>query len=203
MEDYRKHGTLEYPAGTPESFDRLAEFFDDIRGDAHQLQMGLVERLFPEISNRIDKYWLGVKQLEEASPVSQSVLNASVDRYLANLERMRDLVTAGGGRFVGVFQPLAGLHSHVERTFAADSDAKRRFHDAFIQKDLHHLEFDDLSAVFDRYYAAVPVLEHDIGKDTVFVDNAHLYDPGNSILARELWRIVCAGASPGMGAACR
>ena len=43
-----------------------------------------------------------------------------------------------------------------------------------------------LADVFDRYYATVPVMTRDITDATIFVDEVHLYDPGNEIVAREL-----------------
>ena len=63
-----------------------------------------------------------------------------------------------------------------------------RFHAAVMARYTHDFEFHDLGNVFDRYFATVPVMDRDITDETVFVDEVHLYDPGNEIVARHLSR---------------
>ena len=52
------------------------------------------------------------------------------------------------------------------------------------------LAFHDLGDVFDQYYAAIPIMNPDIAAETVFIDQVHLYDPGNEVIARHLLGII-------------
>lgn len=192
-----------YPAGTPESFDRLAAFFDDIRGEPLRRLQTPFGRLFPQITRR-----LAASRHDEGGetspglPLSDGTVAAGVARHLANLRLMRTLVTAEGGRFLAVFQPVRGLHADGRAADARWSDALRRFHDALLREDLRGLDFHDFSALFDRHFASVPEAGGEIDESTLFVDEVHLYDPGNAIVARELWSIVCgvpAGQSENCG----
>jgi hypothetical protein len=199
MERYEKGGRLQYPPGTPESFDRLAEFFDDIRGDAQfSPSTPFLRRLFPQLGELIDQYLPQSGGLQEAQvPVSASSVNATVTRYLANLARMRDLVTANEGRFVAIFQPMRNLHRHVDPALLGPGDAHQRFRDEVVRR-VSKVEFYDLSSLFDRYFETVPVLAAgaDLADDTIFVDEVHLHDPGNAIVARELWRLIKSQEPP-------
>jgi hypothetical protein len=106
---------------------------------------------------------------------------------------MRALVTADGGRFLAVFQPVRGLHADGKASDSGWSAAIRRFHDSLLQKDLSRIEFHDFSSLFDRHFRNLRVAGGEIDDETIFVDEVHLYDPGNAIVARELWSIACVG----------
>ena len=182
-----------YPVGTPEYFDTLSALVDDRGlGDLGRDGRRLLEDLFPELAGRIDARFGRVQVVGGASTLPrlpEITLQAGAARYVSNLARMRDMTTAAGARFIAVFQPVARLHRHFEskRPFEEDDDAViNRFHAAVMAKYARDFEFHDLGNVFDEYFATVPVKDLDITDETVFVDEVHLYDPGNEIVARHL-----------------
>jgi hypothetical protein len=190
MNGYHQTGH-DYPAGTPDSFETLSAIVQD--GNTPRLADGgeLMAKLFPELAARIDAR-LNRGDRDDgagagASRLPEGALRAGAARYLSSLARMRDLATAGGARFIAVFQPVAPLHRNLgsARPFADDVEMER-FHQAVIAGYASDFEFHDLGKVFDEYYAVVPVMNTDITDETVFVDEVHLYDPGNEIVARRL-----------------
>jgi len=189
-----------YPVGTPEYFDTLSDLVDDrSRGGVGKDGRQLLEDLFPELAARIDARFSRAHLVGSAgglAPLPESTLQAGAARYLSNLARMRDLTTAGGARFVAVFQPVAQLHRHFGsvRPFENEDDVViDRFHKAVMASYAHDFEFHDLGNVFDQYFATVPVKDRDITDETVFVDEVHLYDPGNEIVARHLSGLLKKG----------
>lgn len=195
----RRFGST-YPPGTPENFDLLADQVDDLNGRPKgpaRSPAYWFERLFPEVSARINRLVLpaifGPPTPEQEPPLSPEVLESGIDRYIDNQRRMRDLVLAGGGRFMWVYQPVRDLHANVDPASVNALSVHHRFHKAVLRRDLSGLEFHDFAALFDRFYARVPTLDGVPTQETTFVDDVHLYDPGNAIVARELWRVICAG----------
>jgi len=181
---------LAYPAGTPESF-------DDLEVMAESASRGLrltPAALLPELMHRWDKYrtaWFG----EEVAPAADPArFDAAADRYLANLEQMAALTRSAGGRFVAVFQPVAGLHTQVPATPSRLVEARAGFHERVMTTPRTSFELHDLSAVFDPYFAAVPVARDPAGEvlspDSVFFDSVHLQDRGNEIVAAHLLRLI-------------
>jgi hypothetical protein len=47
-----------------------------------------------------------------------------------------------------------------------------------------------MAALFDAYYANVPRLVDEIADSTIFIDEAHLSDLGNRIVAENLIRMI-------------
>ena len=117
--------------------------------------------------------------------MSQMAVDASAQRHLSSLLRMRDLVVSGGGRFVDVFQPIMQPDRNVKSRVSSQTNIPR-FHDALLRMDLRGLDFHDLSSVFDRHYDSIPVRRGDVNDDTIFVDEVHLFDRGNAIVAEEI-----------------
>lgn len=127
-----------------------------------------------------------------------SALRDGASRYLSNLLLVRDVTAARGARFVAVFQPVLHLHRHLKAGLPGPTFAVDGFHRTVMSQysripESDKFEFHDLGSVFDQYYTEVPVLTRDITEETVFTDEAHLYDPGNEIVARELMRLLDGG----------
>jgi hypothetical protein len=186
--DYQEGG-LNYPAGTPENFEALSAMVHRKRGVRAFAEegRGLLADLFHEVSVRIEaRFSRSHLEDDPASPaLTEARLRAAVARYLSNLARMRDLTTAAGARFVAVFQPVAELHRNLATRPSDDGDMER-FHQAAMAGYAHDFEFHDLANIFDEHFTVVPVVDRDISDETVFVDEVHLYDPGNEIVARRL-----------------
>lgn len=200
-EDYFKRGVA-YPAGSPDSFDVLSAFVDGrdlsplvdhggLRGGRWSAS-GRLEYLFPELTRRIaPRIGRAARRPDGATTraprLPEGTLQAAVERYLSNLARMRDLTAAGGARFIAVFQPVAQLHRHFRSPPPfAEFQTVDRFHEAVMASAAHDFEFHDLGSLFDEHYGDIPVKGRDITDETVFVDQVHLYDPGNEIVARTL-----------------
>lgn len=173
-------GTL-YPPGTPSNFDVLEQA---VQGGWRWR----VPPLFPELRRRILP---GTIRRQQAAPPRQ-VVAAAATRYRTNLRRMATSSRARGARFMAVFQPVASLHRNLAppATPFAQEHEVAMFHDAVTAEPFGPVEFHDFSAVFDRHFTAIPVAAADIADDTVFVDNVHLFDPGNELVARELLSLI-------------
>jgi len=107
---------------------------------------------------------------------------------------MAALTQSAGGRFVAVFQPVAGLHQRVPVTPIRLAEARPAFHSKVMASRPSTLELHDLSAVFDPYFAAVPPARDSAGEvlspESVFFDSVHLHDRGNEIVAAHLLRLL-------------
>jgi hypothetical protein len=175
---------VKYPAGTPENFDQLEQMVDYARHPWKRIQM---RNLFPELANRIDKYHASGAG---PPPLDRAIITAAARAYVGNLSRMAAVSRDAGARFVAVFQPIAGLHQHVA---AGDVDP-RDFADtaAFLADALSarraDLELVDLSTIFDDELAVVPVYKDVLTDQTIFVDEVHVTDRGNEMIARRLLR---------------
>ena len=202
--DYSENGMASYAIGAPDSFHRLVTLVDDIRANFGKLTaISWLETMFPEVTKGIKRRLKQAARSARARDgsegpalISENVLHAAAAKYLSNLKRMHNLAAAEGTRFIAVFQPVSRLHQHVDPKFEPNEeerDAVERFHKAVMEKYAHDFEFHDLAKVFDQYYAAVPVIKQDLTDETVFVDQVHLYDPGNEIIARHLSRLIRSG----------
>ncbi len=177
--------------GIPEDFGTLAALIDRRESEpARRAVAFLATYLFPELKAHFDGRFRREAR-DGPDPLSESALQAGVARYLSNLTRMNDLATAGGARFIAIFQPVAQLHRHlgpgppIERFPVIE-----RFHRAVMARLPHDLEFHDFGDVLDQHYAAIPIMNPDITDETVFVDDVHLYDPGNEVVARHLAALI-------------
>jgi hypothetical protein len=181
----------DYSAGMPEEFEALDALVDD--GGSLSVKRAIVSlagHLLPELHQRI-RDALDDRDARRAGPVSDASLRTGVARYLANLTRMSELATAEGARFVAVFQPVAQLHRHLGSGPAFEPvPVVERFHREVVAQLPRHVEFHDLGDVFDQHYAAIPVMNPDITDKTIFVDQVHLYDPGNEIVARHIAGLI-------------
>lgn len=177
--------TIKYPAGTPENFDRLERLVDLARRPWARVTW---RGLFPEISHRIDKY----RGVEEARrpPLDPPIIDAAARVYVGNLSRMAAVSRDAGARFIAVFQPIAGLHRHVaaEHFDPRDVADATAFHRAALAHKRDDLELWDFAAMFDDELEAVPVDQDDLTDQTIFVDEVHVTDRGNEMIARRMLR---------------
>jgi hypothetical protein len=191
--DYFGRDAAGYDAGLPEEFNDMAAYFDD-RGAMRPQRAAatLAGDLFPELAQRYDDRFgsMARKDQQRSQPLPDTVMQQGAARYIANQVRMRDLVVAQGGRFVATFQPVAQLHRHLAANTIEPFDVIDRFHRAVTSRLPRDLDFHDLGDAFDRDYAVIPVVQPDITKSTVFIDQVHLYDPGNESIARHLADII-------------
>ncbi len=130
----------------------------------------------------------GARQTCRGSPTAR--LQAGAARYLSNLARMRDLTTAGRRpvhRRLPAGCPAASA-------FRVEASVRGRRSDCSISRGRHgeihaRLRVSRLGECL-RPGTTRPYLSWigDITDETVFVDEVHLYDPGNEIVARHLSR---------------
>lgn len=176
-----------YPAGTPESFDELETLIDEARRPWSRVTW---PRLFPEITNRIEKYTAAADD-GPGAPMDPVLVAAAARRYAGNLAAMAALSRDAGARFIAVFQPVAGLHHHL--TPPADASTVldvAAFRDAAIAALPSGVALQDFSSILDADFASVPIADPDLRDDTLFVDDAHLTDRGNAAVARHLLALI-------------
>jgi lysophospholipase L1-like esterase len=170
--------------GVPGEFDLLAEMAD--RTTPRTLLTGLREALLPALTVR----WR--MQHEDGGPVTAGEMHRAAARYVIHLARMRDLVVASGGRFAAVFQPMAQLHRRLDVPFEGVRQLEA-FHDAAVTAARAvpgGLEYHDFGRLFDGLLPVVHVNEGELTPDTVFVDDVHLHDRGNALVAEALWKVL-------------
>jgi hypothetical protein len=186
---YSPRTGLAYPPGTPESFDDLERWVDDIRADRWLIRL---PPLFPELRHRFDKF-MAVDQSGDG-PIPDEGVAAAARQYRINQQRMSTIASAAGARFISVFQPVASMHRNVPPQFREGDEGEqgRRFYRFFKDAGPVEYEFHDLSNFFDSRFALVPAGEPTGPEQPIFVDDVHLYDRGNEIVARQLWALVQA-----------
>jgi lysophospholipase L1-like esterase len=182
-----EHPERRYPAATPENFGRLESIIEDAQ---HAWPRLTWRRVFPEIANRIDKY---TSRDDVSPPMPPAVIAGAAQQYVENLTQIAALSHAAGARFISIFQPIAGLHHHV----SPDAYDPRDFVDAAAFRDAAlalpaTFERRDFSSMFDELFASVPVLGDDLTAETIFVDEVHLSDRGNELMARRLEPLLAA-----------
>lgn len=197
LEHFWRRG-LDYPAGTPESFDELFALVGDIRaGYVHVPRKPIWEGLFPRVSNGIQRRLFPKprgKSGESSNPITEplpdSLISAGVRRYLSNLFCMQAISEASGGRFIGVFQPVGEFHSNAPECKKNRHPQFMEFKRSVLEKATTLHEYLDFSTIFESYPGKAPWLgegiHQDLGDEVIFVDSFHLYDRGNRIVAQEI-----------------
>jgi hypothetical protein len=190
-----------YPIGTPSNFDVLDGI---VRDSQRPAATSVLRRLFPALTVRIDRWRArrdrpGTKGTSDGGLVPESTVREGAARYLKNEARMRDMVAARGARFAAVFQPVSQLHQHVPPGSLRDNfQVIAPFHRAVWAQYAGEFELYDESDAFDREFTSVPVITKDLTASTIFMDEVHLNDPGNEIMARhlvQLLRLRCRGSA--------
>lgn len=182
--------------GVPADFDRLDALVSARTPLERLRQAG--EALLPSLTTDAR---MRAERAERAArgPVRAEDLRKGAARYVRNLTVMRDLVVATGGRFLAVFQPMAQLHRKLDVPMdgVPGLDA---FHAGVLAEVPAGLDFHDFARLFDRLLPVVHINEGELTPDTVFVDDVHVHDRGNELLAREIWKAVeTAGRAEGAG----
>ncbi|HYB94439.1 MAG TPA: hypothetical protein VEC39_05675 [Vicinamibacterales bacterium] len=175
-----------YAAGTPEHFADLELIVArDDEGFTWQ-----VPSLFPEIRQRVER-WSG-RSSGEPDTADPATINAAAYRYRENHRTMSVLARGLGARFVSVFQPVANLHRHAIATRSRPLIA------AFHHRLRGHADYEsaDFSAIFDRDFTHVAIAGTDLSADAIFVDDVHLTDRGNDLVARYLAQRLGLGTHP-------
>ena len=188
--DHEEQGGGLLTVGAAENFLQLRAVVDDIRAEA-----STGYELFPQLRRLLGRRdGDAPATAPHMANITEDVLQAAAAQYLNNLDRMHDMTTAIGGRFVAVFQPISGLHRGVPRDFEPwtwQNDAPRRFHGAVVAERDPILEFYDLAAVFDTYFDDVPVLlPGESNAEPIFLDGVHISDRGNRLVAQHLVELL-------------
>jgi hypothetical protein len=179
---------LNFPPGTPENFEEFQALIEDMHGRRRRVSLG--ERLFPRITRGLRKRAL--RRIPVDPAVREARTRDGVAAYARNLELMRTLVAADGGRFVGIFQPIRSLHAGVPDSHRRERrlPTYRRFHELAVGPERPAVEYYDFATLFDGLYAQVPSIRvadgEDVDDQTVFVDDVHLFDVGNELVARSI-----------------
>jgi hypothetical protein len=184
---------LTYPPGTPDSFKDLEMWVDDIRSDRWLFRP---PKLFPEIRHRLEKYLGTMAQDEEGEAIEEETFADAARHYLANQRRMALVTRTFGGRFISVFQPIASLHRNVPPLFREGGEQSSRFHRMVTAATDRSYEFHDLAMFFDGKFTSIPAGEPAGVEQPIFVDDVHLFDRGNEMVARQLLEAVRATPTP-------
>lgn len=191
---YWKKG-LNYPAGTPESFDKLYALVGDIRGHRKSESVRpLFGRLFPRLSKAVGarlRHQPETRQKTSLAGLPDALIRATTDRYLSNLEHMQAMTQASGARFISVFHPIGRLHANVPANLRSDPAAPakytRMFRDQVFSTPTTLVEHLDYSTFFEKLGGTLPWLDQpgypDLSPDVVFIDGFHLNDIGNRMVA--------------------
>lgn len=182
-----------FPPGVPESFERLYAMVGDIRSrqSPKRSKRSLFERLLPRT-----REWLkeshGKKDQDIDRPYPPEVTDSIARRYLESLGSMAAFLRGAGIRHLTFFQPIRALH---ERLPSWTPRPRRQGMAAFREKvfaGAGDLPLHDLSRLFDSRYQEVPCFSEESGDDMtdamIFLDNVHLTDLGNRIVAEEIIR---------------
>jgi hypothetical protein len=188
---HHRKGLTTYPFGTPNNFEDLVALLHESRRNG---VVRALEYLLPELTRRLIQRVHPERDDAGWAWLAENVVQEGAAKYLSNLLRMRNLAAAEGARFIAVFQPVAPLHRQVDPAFESNERGLfERFHKAVMKQYARNFEFHDFAKVFDQYYARVPVMRRDVTDETVFIDEVHLYDPGNAIIARHLHKLIRSG----------
>ncbi len=183
-----------FPAGTPESFDRLYNTFDDLRGPFLNPPTWY-ERLLPALTKRLQTRLTPIPTPQEAP---EEAAKRGAQRYAQNLSVMHRAAQGHNAAFLGVFQPILSQHTHIDPALATDprpgfTDFIGSFHNTVKTSLSATLPFVDYNQFFDAYYDKIPVFTPGQGPDLdqhVFVDLVHFYEPGNRLIAGALWNEI-------------
>ncbi|MCC6355455.1 MAG: SGNH/GDSL hydrolase family protein [Verrucomicrobiae bacterium] len=181
-----------FPPGVPESFEKLYAMVGDIRSrNPRRSRQGLFERFLPRT-----REWLQGSRAEKDEDIDRAyppeVTAAIARRYLDCLDSMAAFLRGAGIRHLAFFQPVRALH---ERLPTRVPRPRRQGMAAFrgeVFAGAGDLPLHDLSRLFDARYEEVPCFSEESGDDMtdamIFLDNVHLTDLGNRIVAEEIIR---------------
>jgi len=202
--------------GVSENFAKLYNVVDDINKGIQSPKA--TEPIYKRALPRVSK-WIGSKLPQRASGGSQAGaentlgvwgerqekgIRLAVERYIANHEIVARLCQSNGTRYIGIFAPIRSLHRNVR-----DADKRSgialdprwgekvipKFHQQTIDSLPAGIEYYDMGSFFDSKYDTIPVYQRGTpGPDKhIFIDEVHLFDPGNKLVAEQIWQWVKQG----------
>jgi lysophospholipase L1-like esterase len=201
--NYKYHqDKMQFPPGTPDSYDDLAHEVDDIRArsQAPLIRVNfsrLYNLTFPRVRTRLSQALgqnnAGTKRVEALRPIDPETVDHDAASYLWNVENMTRLASARGTKVIVFWQAISMLHriaTAEERRELGEEGEQfqeylQRFHRYVIENQDNDLQFFDLSNVFDRYPDKTRLTD-------LFKDKVHLTDRGNRILANEILSRISA-----------
>jgi hypothetical protein len=172
------------PPGTPEAFPALEALLARRQSPWRRV---LDEPWFPELALRLRGR---DEEPAETPAVPAPRLAEAASRYARNHLRMAAVARSVGARFIAAFQPLATLHHNIDPRLKDADTAAAAFFDLAREQLGADVTPLDMTRVFDEHFSTIPVGVPTIEDDTIFVDNGHLYDRGNEIVAQHLWKAV-------------
>jgi hypothetical protein len=205
--DYvNRHQDRPFPPGTPESYDQLALWVDDIRARSDpQLITFHLSRLydltFPRtrdaVNNALSKTTIAFNHGASIGRITPEEIAADSASYLWNISNMSHLATAYSTRLVVFWQPCFALHrtatiadkEKLDGSYAVNSEYFGRFHQYAVEHRDRDLQFHDLGDVFDQYSDKTAL-------SAWFNDDVHLTDEGNRIAAGHIWNRISSPVAP-------
>lgn len=192
-----RHDERLFPPGTPESYDSLAEWVDDIRAEpdapfitfnSERLYNLTLPRTRDRLSGFFDTSAAGPIPVDPAKPIGPEAVDRDAASYVWNVENMSRLAGTRGARLIVFWQAVSLLHLPDEAMKRSQEDRDdleylRRFHQYVLDHHDAGLQVFDLSDLFDRSSDKVPLAN-------LFIDRVHLTDKGNYIVANEIWRRI-------------
>lgn len=191
--DYWRKG-LDYPAGTPESFDKLRARVEDIRGSRHNPSARpWPYRLFPYLSRAIKaRISPGKPKPHPTKEDPSPLIRAAARRFVSNLEHMQAMTHASGARFIAIFQPINLLNDNAPAEQKARPITRycRLFRDSAFSTPNSLVEQLDYSTFFERLNHPIPWLgtpgHRDLTNGVICIDGLHLTDTGNRMVAQSI-----------------
>jgi lysophospholipase L1-like esterase len=181
---------LDYPPGSPESFDSLSELVNDVRGSVPRY---LTKTMFPRTTKFLSK-----KFAQPTPSLSDEQARAAVeiaaDKFVWNQKVMHAIANSLGFRFVTVLQPTLRTHKHVSAKDRGKAEDWWLFEYAvqrIIASDYCRDNCLDYSSLFDEPFDEVPVYRKKDDRrpaTLIFADEVHLFDSGYKYVAQRLIR---------------
>jgi hypothetical protein len=176
---------IEFPAGSPESFEYLAAHFDDIRGE--RLTDGVLLNLFPRTTIKILRFFGKAKDKQvlkagKRRPDCHARIEEAADAFIANRRVIADLSSVRGAGYLLVLQP------HAEFLFKNGHDEEAALRQIFYRDVMgsalcHKFRCIDMS----RSFAGIVPLRVEETPDSpnraIFADKVHLTDNGYASVA--------------------
>jgi hypothetical protein len=199
FEEYKKRNDRLYPPGIPESFGFLYDLIDDIRSTPRKHEKPIIQSIFPRTygwltDNKNDRPIHGVNNTQQMSDKDYFLW---AKKYAHNINLMKPMVESWGGRFIGIFQPVASTHSNwneISQSFDRDlywwESAVAGKIPLFIKEVYNNLgknvEFYNFSNILDFTNKRPNINNH----QPKFHDICHFNDPFYHIVAKEILSIV-------------
>jgi hypothetical protein len=206
----------EIPGDAPENYEKLAELVNDIRGERQTPSM--ISRVKASLANYFldtSIFYTNIKNSfrrptaqdiaasEEEPNISDSCALQVTGLILSNQRTMRQLSEARGARHLLVIQPHYSLHRTAKPEFSDRSVQGLRFRRtivaALMNSDFCTRDCLDLSASFDAIPGGVTHWKELVGDRYLskhFVDEVHMTDEGNRIVAGLIAAYLASGNAP-------